>query len=160
MSNKAPKRKASLSPFRAKPIRLRRHRPGTGALGLSSDNPLEIAKQIRAGFAFSRMVRFQKFTRLPWDKLARFVSIPTRTLTRRQHDGVLQPEESDRVWRASRIFEMAVDLFEGDVDRAREWLQTPQPALADETPLELAATEVGAREVEHLIGRLEHGVFT
>jgi uncharacterized protein (DUF2384 family) len=30
--------------------------------------------------------------------------------------------------------------------------------LGDETPMDLIQTDVGAREVENLIGRLEHGV--
>jgi uncharacterized protein (DUF2384 family) len=32
------------------------------------------------------------------------------------------------------------------------------PALGNQVPLEFAASEVGAREVENLIGRLEHGI--
>ena len=61
--------------------------------------------------------------------------------------------------RASTIFDMAVEMFEGDMRAARKWLETPQPGLGGETPLDFASTEVGAREVENLIGRLEHGVF-
>ena len=55
--------------------------------------------------------------------------------------------------------DMAVALFEGDIAAARKWLQMPQRGLGGETPLDFASTEVGAREVENLIGRLEHGVF-
>ena len=40
-----------------------------------------------------------------------------------------------------------------------QWLATPQPGLNAEKPLEFARSEIGAREVEDLIGRLEHGVF-
>jgi uncharacterized protein (DUF2384 family) len=40
------------------------------------------------------------------------------------------------------------------------WLRSPNRALGGESPLALSKTEVGAREVENLIGRLEHGVFT
>ena len=35
-----------------------------------------------------------------------------------------------------------------------------QKALGEKVPLELLVTELGAREVEALIGRLEHGVFS
>ncbi len=35
----------------------------------------------------------------------------------------------------------------------------PARALDGETPLNHTDTEVGAREVEHFIGRLEHGVY-
>jgi putative toxin-antitoxin system antitoxin component (TIGR02293 family) len=114
---------------------------------------------VRAGFPFGRLARFQKATALSWEKVARFIGIPQRTLSRRQSEGRLQPGESDRVWRASAIFDMALDLFEGNVAATRQWLLTPQTALGGEIPLDFASTEVGAREVENLIGRLEHGVF-
>jgi putative toxin-antitoxin system antitoxin component (TIGR02293 family) len=135
-------------------------RPGVRSLGIGVDDSLRIVRLVQAGFPFSRLARFQKVTALTWEKIARFVAIPQRTLTRRQIEGKLQPDESDRLWRASAIFDMAVDLFEGDVVAARQWLLSPQAGLGGEVPLDFASTEVGAREVENLIGRLEHGVFT
>ena len=45
-------------------------------------------------------------------------------------------------------------------EAARRWLLTPQRALVGAIPLEIAKTEVGAREGEQIIGRLEQGVFT
>lgn len=133
--------------------------PGARLLGIRATAADEIVRQIQAGFAFSRLERFQKATLLPWGKVARLVSITRRTLTRRQIEGRLAPDESDRVLRASRVFALAVDLFEGDVAAARQWLETPQPGLGGVTPIEFASTEVGAREVENLIARLEHGVI-
>ena len=135
-------------------------RPGVHTLGIGTGDSLKIARMVRAGFPFSRLALFQKATALPWEKVARFVGIPQRTLTRRQSAGKLQPDESDRVWRASAIFDLAVKLFEGDVAAARQWLQTPQVGLGGEMPLDFASTEVGAREVENLIIRLQHGVFS
>ncbi|MEI7768051.1 MAG: antitoxin Xre/MbcA/ParS toxin-binding domain-containing protein [Phycisphaerae bacterium] len=140
----------------AKPLRLP---PDGQMLGMSADDTLEIVRQVQAGFPFQRLARFQKASALPWETMARFVAIPQRTLTRRQSSGRLAPDESDRVWRASRIFDLAVALCEGDTSAARQWLLTPQVGLGGALPLEFAATEVGAREVENLIGRLEHGVF-
>jgi putative toxin-antitoxin system antitoxin component (TIGR02293 family) len=61
--------------------------------------------------------------------------------------------------RASRLFGRALTLFEGDADAAREWLGAKAPALGGQAPLAAAQTEAGAREVENLIGKLEHGVF-
>ena len=48
----------------------------------------------------------------------------------------------------------------GDPIAAQRWLTTRHPALGDETPLRRASTETGGREVEDLIGRLRHGVFS
>lgn len=128
-------------------------------LGIVTDDAVEVVRRVRAGFPFKALAEFQKATDLPWSEVSRFVAIPQRTLTRRQSQGRLQADESDRVLRASKVFDMAVALFEGDVAEARRWLHSPQPGLGGETPLDFASTEVGAREVENLIGRLEHGVF-
>jgi putative toxin-antitoxin system antitoxin component (TIGR02293 family) len=62
--------------------------------------------------------------------------------------------------RFARLFRLATELYDGDEEAAREWLRKPAPALDGETPLDHADTEAGAREVEVLIGRLEHGVYT
>jgi putative toxin-antitoxin system antitoxin component (TIGR02293 family) len=58
------------------------------------------------------------------------------------------------------LFGKTLELFEGDRDAATEWLTTAQPALGGSVPLDLAKSDVGAREVERLVGRLEHGVFS
>jgi uncharacterized protein (DUF2384 family) len=51
-------------------------------------------------------------------------------------------------------------LFKGERDAAVEWLTAAQPALAGAVPLDFARTDLGAQEVERLVGRLEHGVFS
>jgi putative toxin-antitoxin system antitoxin component (TIGR02293 family) len=60
--------------------------------------------------------------------------------------------------RLSRLVGLALELFEGDLGETRTWLTTPHAAFADQTPLDFATTEIGAREVENVIGRLEHGI--
>ena len=86
--------------------------------------------------------------------------ISARRLARRKEAGRLEPDESDRLMRASRVIARAIELFEGDREAARTWLTTHLRALGDHTPLEFAKTDVGAIEVENLIGRLEHGIPT
>ncbi|HEY8197471.1 MAG TPA: antitoxin Xre/MbcA/ParS toxin-binding domain-containing protein [Gemmatimonadales bacterium] len=127
-------------------------------LGLRSYEPLVLDRHVRKGLAYASFVRFQRNTSLPARTIAELIQIPTRTLTRRKAEGKLAPEESDRLVRASRIFGRAMELFEGDSDAARMWLTSPQSALAGLVPLELARTDVGASEVENLMGRLEYGI--
>jgi putative toxin-antitoxin system antitoxin component (TIGR02293 family) len=130
-----------------------------GSLGLNADSTAGIIEKINAGFPVTLLEKFAQESDLPLEKVAEAVRIPSRTLTRRRAQGRLQPDESERLLRVSTLFEKAVALFEGDKDAALRWLEAPQPALAGMPPLEFAKTEVGAREVEDLIGRLEHGVF-
>jgi putative toxin-antitoxin system antitoxin component (TIGR02293 family) len=127
-------------------------------LGLRTYDALAVYRHVRKGLAYSALARFQRNTGLPSAVISRLIQIPARTLTRRKSEGKLAPEESDRLVRAARVFGRAMELFEGDGGAAASWLSAPQPALGGMVPLELAGTEVGATEVEGLIGRLEHGI--
>jgi putative toxin-antitoxin system antitoxin component (TIGR02293 family) len=129
-------------------------------IGLKESDPLEIAKTIRKGLKFKSLELFLAKTLFSTADLANFVSIPERTLYRRKQQGRLDPEESDRLVRATRVFAKALALFEGDIGAARNWLQTPARAFKGEQPINVARTEVGSREVEALIDRLEQGVLT
>ncbi len=62
--------------------------------------------------------------------------------------------------RTARLLKSALALLEGDKETAKAWLSRPKRALNGQSPLEMSKTETGAQEVEALIGRLEHGVFT
>lgn len=112
------------------------------------------------GFSYHAFTAFQSNSGMSAQTLAEVIGIPERTLARRKAAGRLAPEESERLLRISSIFEKAVDLFEGEVASAVNWLSTPKRTLENQSPLQYARTEVGAREVENLIGRLEHGVFS
>jgi putative toxin-antitoxin system antitoxin component (TIGR02293 family) len=127
-------------------------------LGLKVGQTPELLKRIKEGLGYSSWESFIRNTDLRKEDAITFVQISPRTLSRRKEEGRLHPDESDRLIRAARIFALASELFDGDVDSARRWLTRAQPALGGSAPIEYASTEVGAREVEALIGRLEHGI--
>lgn len=127
-------------------------------LGLRSDDPVQIVRRIEKGLPYSAVESFLHRTGLSVQELCHLASIPPRTLQRRRVQGSLSAEESDRLARLSRVFGKAADLFEGDLESAIRWLRTPAKSLRGERPISFARTEVGAREVEALIDRLEHGV--
>jgi len=70
----------------------------------------------------------------------------------------LSPIVSDRLYRVAKIYARASEVFE-DAAAAREWLRAPQLGLDERAPLELLVTEAGARAVEDLLLRIEHGVL-
>ncbi|HKT07471.1 MAG TPA: antitoxin Xre/MbcA/ParS toxin-binding domain-containing protein [Gemmatimonadaceae bacterium] len=139
------------------------HREGhyyVALLGMRRYEVTYVVSQIERGFGYQVFERFQKNAGLPVSALARLIEIPERTLARRRSAGRLEPDESDRLARAARVFARAIELFEGSMSQAREWLLTPLRALGGQAPLDFARTDAGAIEVEHLIGRLEHGLPT
>lgn len=137
----------------------RRPHPGS-SLGLRATGTGDLIREVQRGFSFRALRTFAVATHLPVSRIASLLQIPERTLARRRVAGRLSPDESERLLRLSRVFEKAVELFEGDAVAAVSWLNTPRKALGDATPLAYSRTELGAREVDNLIGRLEHGVFS
>ena len=129
-------------------------------IGIKSADNLNLAAKVETGFSFDAFERLVKTSGIAPENLRVAVRIAPRTLTRRRKENRLSPEESDRIVSVSRLLAQSFDLFDGDREAARRWLTTPNRALGGRTPLDLASTETGAREVEDLIGRLEHGVFT
>ena len=128
-------------------------------LGIKTTDVVKIAERLKKGLPFEALVRLRRRSGLSLESISAVTQIPHRTLARRRAQGTLTPQESERLYRLALVLEKAVELFEGDITAARHWLQAPNKAFADQSPLKLAETEIGAREVEDLIGRLEHGVI-
>jgi len=111
------------------------------------------------GLPPSVVKRIGAFLGIRATKVGSIVKISEKTLDRRLKSGArLKPDESERLARLMRIISLAVAALESE-DNARQWLQRPLRELGGQTPLQLAATEPGSREVERVLGRIEHGIF-
>ncbi len=135
------------------------HTPGD-SLGLQTQGTDDLIRELRRGLPIQSLQSFSARSGLPISQITSTLDIAERTLARRRVSGRLAPDESERLLRLSRVFEKAVDLFEGNTASAVGWMVTPRRALSEQSPLDYSRTEIGAREVENLIGRLEHGVFS
>lgn len=85
------------------------------------------------------------------------IQISERTMSRRAKERSLPVDESERVYRLSRLMELAVRVL-GSEDDARDWMKESNVALGDATPLAFLRTEPGAELVEQVLGRIEHGI--
>ena len=84
--------------------------------------------------------------------------LPRRTLThRRARREALSPGESDRVVRVARIAALAEHVF-GEPARAWRWLRDEKKQFHGRSPLQLTATEAGARLVEAFLYRIDEGM--
>jgi putative toxin-antitoxin system antitoxin component (TIGR02293 family) len=118
-----------------------------------------LIKKIKKGLPISAFEKIQKELDVSADILASTVNIATRTLARRKKEGRFHSDESERVLRIASLFDRALQVLHSQ-NRVQLWFKAPQKGLGGKTPLEYADTEPGAREVEDLLGRLEHGVFS
>jgi putative toxin-antitoxin system antitoxin component (TIGR02293 family) len=119
----------------------------------------KLRQALKDGVPVKKLDEFQVASGLEWDEILAPLRLNSKLLAQRRKERRLSGDESERLQRLASCFQRAASLFEGDSQRARTWLRRPVDALSGLTPLELTDSEVGAREVESLIGRLEHGVF-
>lgn len=85
----------------------------------------------------------------------RYTVVPKTTLRRRRR--LLSTEESERLERLARVVALAEQVWE-DPALAREFLVSPQPQLGGERPVDLARSDLGARQVEELLYKLEYSL--
>jgi len=131
----------------------------SGKIVATNFTPSKLVEVLRVGLPVQELGDLQASLKVPIEKLGSMLGISKATLHRRKATGKLDPAESDRVVRFARLMGKAVEVMESE-EHARQWLASPQVGLGGEVPLEYAETEVGAREVEDLLGRIEYGVYS
>jgi len=151
---------------------------GRKLLGDEPDSQLGVADRISKGLPAGSVLRLKEALGVTEAELARLLGVSSRTLARlrlgvvksglragepiRIGDAlarqVLDPSLSDRAYRLAFLLAQARRLL-GE-EGAVQWLKSPQRGVAGRIPLDLATTEAGAREVEALLHRIAHGVYT
>ena len=133
---------------------------GRKVLGKAIRKPGDLAQLVRDGLPASSVTVLAQKLHLGNSVLSRKLGIPQRTLTRRLSQGsLLTSAESDRTVRMARVYANAVEMI-GDQEKAIEWLRTPNRALGGERPLDQLDTDLGARMVEDVLGRIAYGVYS
>ena len=128
-------------------------------LRLQATSFAELRDAIRSGLPFSAFLSLSKQLEISPQRLTAVFGIPPRTVARRKEARHLNPQESDRLYRVASTLSQAVEVF-GSIDKARLWLKTPNRALGCEMPLDLLDTDIGTRQVEEVLLRLNYGIFS
>ena len=129
------------------------------SIGIKPQNTTLVIALIQRGLPVKMFTRLKLNLDISENALAGILSIPISTLARRKKRKRFSFDESERIFRIARLFDKAVEVFESE-EVARKWLKTPVWGLGDITPLVYSATELGAMEVETLLGQIENGVFS
>ncbi|MCP5114420.1 MAG: DUF2384 domain-containing protein [bacterium] len=132
---------------------------GRRTLGRRLSSEGDLIGAVRAGLPYAAFQSLADLLMLSADTVSSSIGLGKTTLARRKAQGRLSADESDRVLRFARVGASAVDVF-GDPAAASAWLRKRNRALGGATPLSLMDTDLGARQVERVLGRIEHGVFS
>jgi putative toxin-antitoxin system antitoxin component (TIGR02293 family) len=132
---------------------------GKGVLRERQATYAAVIARARAGLPYATLVAITTRFAIPQDLLVRILHLPPRTLARRKKSGRLGADESDRLLRLARVVARAAEVLGSD-ERAGAWLRAPVHALGGVRPLDLLDTDLGAQQVEQVLGRIEHGVYS
>jgi putative toxin-antitoxin system antitoxin component (TIGR02293 family) len=113
----------------------------------------------RKGLSYAALEAVATRYDIPTAILVRVLHIPARTLARRKKERQLRPDESDRLLRLARIAALAEETL-GTREKATTWLRGSIRALGGASPLDLLDSDLGAQEVENILGRISYGVYS
>lgn len=118
----------------------------------------DLREQSRMGLPYAALEAVMARYGVTRDEASAALNLPLRTIARRKH-GRLRADESDRLVRLARIAAQATQVL-GSHDKAARWLHQPNRALGNQAPLSLLDNDIGARQVEEVLGRIEYGVYS
>jgi putative toxin-antitoxin system antitoxin component (TIGR02293 family) len=116
----------------------------------------QLREAAKSGLPYASLEAVIVKLRLGREEAAAVLHLPQRTIARRKREQRLQSDESDRVLRLARIGAQASATL-GSEEKAAGWLRRPNRALGNRTPLELLDNDIGSRQVEEILARIEHG---
>ena len=119
----------------------------------------ELRARIKRGLLYRSLESVRERLRLSVPEAASVLQMPPRTLARRKQSRRLAADESDRLYRIVRVAAHAFAVF-GTEDKAATWLNRANRALNGESPIRLLDSDVGARQVEDVLGRIESGIVS
>jgi putative toxin-antitoxin system antitoxin component (TIGR02293 family) len=116
----------------------------------------QLREAAKSGLPYASLETVIVKLRLGREEAAAVLHLPQRTIARRKKEQRLQADESDRVLRLARIGAQASATL-GTEERAAQWLRRANRALGNRAPLELLDNDIGTRQVEEILARIEHG---
>ena len=130
---------------------------GTKKLGKSIKSERDLEKIVNAGLPAESVETvvdriFPNASKKHYEQV-----VPRSTLNRKRINKLSLPAQySEKVERLARIYAFALEVWDSEED-AREFMTKKHPMLDDRTPFEASMTDLGARQVEQVLGRLMFG---
>jgi putative toxin-antitoxin system antitoxin component (TIGR02293 family) len=121
-------------------------------------SPFDVIARIERGLPVAALDRVARLV-APDDANLKYRIVSRATFARRKkrQGQRLTADESDRLARLAKVWAFAREVWGGDAE-ARAFLLRPHMMLEGRRPIDVAlGTELGARLVEDILGRLKYG---
>ena len=116
----------------------------------------QLRETVKAGLPYASLEALIDKFGLAREEAAAALHLPQRTIARRKKEQKLQADESDRLLRLARVGAQAAATL-GSEEKAVRWLRRPNRALGNRAPLDLVDSDIGTRQIEEVLGRIDHG---
>ncbi len=117
----------------------------------------QVVETLQDGLRWRNAEQLRQFAGLTTHEFADALNVSERTYQRRRN-ALLSAGMSNRAYRLGQLVDQAIELYNGDLETGLRWLKTPNAALDHKTPFTVLQSEVGADQVERLIGQLRAGI--
>ena len=123
-------------------------------------NKMLIISAIRAGIPYSLFNLTQLYTPFTENDWANFLEISTKSLQRYKLSSKFNFKSlhSEKIIEMAEVTNAGLDVFE-DMNKLKLWLNTPNFALGNQTPIELLKDSYGKELVLGELVRINHGIL-
>lgn len=121
-------------------------------------SPLDLVELSAKGVYKRQVKRLAGVLCLNSATLAAMLAITPRTIQRQPEEKRFDRTVSERAVKLAMLAVRGIRVL-GDQNEFCSWLQTPNVALGNRTPVSLLTSVIGMGMVEDVLGRIEHGVY-
>jgi len=114
---------------------------------------------IKNGITKEELEALKNGSELDYDTLAIILNVTKATLHNKKGKEKFDQYISERIFLLADLYSYGYEVFE-ERSRFNHWMKTENRSLGGVIPLQLLDTLYGFQEVKHLIGRIEHGIYS
>jgi len=120
---------------------------------------MDLIELSNKGLTKNALRHLAKFLSFTMSQMAALLPVTERTIQRYAPRKHFNRVVSEQILQIAEVAARGAEVFE-DRDKFLAWMDHPNRALADKTPLSLLNSRFGAEMVLDELGRIEHGVFS
>jgi putative toxin-antitoxin system antitoxin component (TIGR02293 family) len=120
---------------------------------------MDLVELSNKGVTKNALTHLAKFLSFTMSQMAAVLPVTERTIQRYAPKKHFNRVVSEQILQIAEVAAKGAEVFE-DRDKFLAWMDHPNRALGDKTPLSLLNSRFGAEMVLDELGRIEHGVFS
>ncbi len=120
---------------------------------------MEKIRRVRQGMTRQDLEQVKESFGLDYETLAKILSVAKATLFNKKGVATFSSLLSEKIFALADLYSYGMSVL-GEKEKLNRWLEKENRALGYVRPLELLDTMIGIEEVKHILGRIEHGVYS